>query len=200
MLLPLAVNITGVLLPGNTLLLRTAGGLLPILPFLLAQVQAAWPRRPQRMCGGAALLLAVLALRGYALQVNTDAAAMQAYKNQYVTVMRQIAAEVTAMPERKTAESLAIIGRLPSDNYPLQPTLPAEADSFATDTVFWGMASGDRVAWINGFDEELGLQPNFCTEQQYVDIMNSPEFGAMACYPDSGSVQMLDGVLVVKVS
>lgn len=199
-LLPLAVNITGVLLPGNTLLLRTAGGLLPILPFLLAQVQAAWPRCPQHICGGAALLLAVLALRGYALQVNTDAAAMQAYKNQHITVMRQIAAEVTAMPEYKTAESLAIIGRLPSDNYPLQPTLPAEADPFATDTVFWGMASSDRVAWINGFDEELGLQPNFCTEQQYVDIMNSPEFGAMPCYPDRGSVQMLDGVLVVKVS
>ena len=197
-LLPLAVNLTGVLLPGNTLLLRTAGGLLPILPFMLAQAQAAWPQHI--VCGGATLLLAVLAVRGYALQINTDAAAMQAYKNQHITVMRQIEAEVTALPEYKIADSLAVIGRLPSDNYPLQPILPEDADPFAMDTAFWGMPSSDRVVWINGSDEKLGWQPNFCTESQYVDIMNSSEFGAMPCYPEQGSVQMLDGVLVVKVS
>lgn len=43
-LLPLAVNLMGLLLPGNSLLLRTAGGMLPVLPFLLSVAQAAWRR------------------------------------------------------------------------------------------------------------------------------------------------------------
>lgn len=199
-LLPVAVNLMGVLLPGNTLLLRTAGGLLPILPFLLAQAEAAWADGPQQIACGGAALLALLIVRGYLLQVNTDAMTMLAYKQQYVTVMRQVEADVTARPEYKTAEGLAVVGKLPSDNFPLEPTLRDSADPFAKDTAFWGMGFSDRVVWINGFYEKLGWQPTFCDEAHYTDITNTPAFWQMPCYPEEGSVQMMDGILVVKIS
>lgn len=200
-LLPVAVNVTSVLLPGNTLLLRTAGGFLPIFPFLLAEAQAAWPDGTlHRICGGVALLLAVLIVRCYSVQVSADGMTMLAYKQQYISVMRQIEADVTASPEYQDAECLAVAGRLPSEKYPLNPVLQDKADPFAVSTVFWGMAFSDRVAWINGFYEELGWQPRFCDEARYTEIINSPEFGEMPCYPEQGAIQLLDGVLVVKVS
>ena len=84
-LLPLAVNLMGLLLPGNSLLLRTAGGMLPVLPFLLSVAQAAWPQgRRATVRRSAVWVLALLMVRGYALQINADALTMLAYKNQYV--------------------------------------------------------------------------------------------------------------------
>lgn len=200
-LLPLAVNLMGLLLPGNSLLLRTAGGMLPVLPFLLSVVQAAWPQgRRAAVRRSAVWVLALLMVRGYALQINADALTMLAYKNQYVTVLRQIEAELTAMPEYRTADSIAVLGRLPSENCPLEPLLKDMADPFAQDTIFWGMAASDRAAWINGFYEELGWQPTFCDEARCIEIAASDTFGAMPCYPETGSVRVVDGVLVVKVS
>lgn len=200
-LLPLAVNLMGLLLPGNSLLLRTAGGMLPVLPFLLSVAQAAWPQgRRATVRRSAVWVLALLMVRGYALQINADALTMLAYKNQYVTVLRQIEAELTAMPEYRTADSIAVLGRLPSENCPLEPLLKDMADPFAQDTIFWGMAASDRAAWINGFYEELGWQPTFCDEARCIEIAASDTFGAMPCYPETGSVRVVDGVLVVKVS
>ena len=200
-LLPLAVNLMGLLLPGNSLLLRTAGGMLPVLPFLLSVAQAAWPQgRRAAVRRSAVWVLALLMVRGYALQINADALTMLAYKKQYVTVLRQIEAELTAMPEYRTADSIAVLGRLPSENCPLKPLLKDMADPFAQDTIFWGMAASDRAAWINGFYEELGWQPTFCDEARCIEIAASDTFGAMPCYPETGSVRVVDGVLVVKVS
>ena len=44
----------------------------------------------------------------------------------------------------------------------------------------------------------LGFAPRFCEYGEIKSIMETEEFQAMPCYPDDGSIKIVDGVIVVK--
>jgi len=44
----------------------------------------------------------------------------------------------------------------------------------------------------------LGFAPRFCGYEEIVELMENEEVQAMPCYPDDGSVKIVDGVIVVK--
>jgi uncharacterized membrane protein len=46
----------------------------------------------------------------------------------------------------------------------------------------------------------LGFAPRFCGYEEIKELMENEEVQAMPCYPDSGSIQIVDGVIVVKLS
>lgn len=52
-------------------------------------------------------------------------------------------------------------------------------------------------AWQRFLDLRCGFAPPTADASQYADL---PEVQAMPCYPDYGSIQMIDGTLVVKLS
>lgn len=45
----------------------------------------------------------------------------------------------------------------------------------------------------------LGFAPRFCGYEEIVELMEQEEVQAMPSYPDSGSIQIIDGVVVVKI-
>lgn len=59
-------------------------------------------------------------------------------------------------------------------------------------TPFFSVAS-----WQRFLDLRCGFAPPTADASQYADL---PEVQAMPCYPDYGSIQMIDGTLVVKLS
>lgn len=45
----------------------------------------------------------------------------------------------------------------------------------------------------------LGFAPRFCGYEEIVELMANEEVKEMPCYPDEGSVRVVDGVVVVKI-
>lgn len=45
----------------------------------------------------------------------------------------------------------------------------------------------------------LGFAPRFCGYEEIVELMEKESVQAMPSYPDSGSIQIIDGVIVVKI-
>ncbi len=46
----------------------------------------------------------------------------------------------------------------------------------------------------------LGFAPDFCGYEQTVELMEREEVKEMSCYPDDGSMKVVDGVVVIKLS
>ena len=72
-----------------------------------------------------------------------------------------------------------------------------------------GMVTRNTISWTGYagvqryeefFRKFLGLNIRSATEQQYLEIVNTPEFKAMPTYPASDSVKIIDNIIVIKIT
>lgn len=91
-LLPAAANVTDVINTGATVALRMAGSLAIVVPFAIAVIDAAPALTERAFSWGMALCTAFCAvlLRGFAVQVNNDAAVMLKQKTTVVNLANRL--------------------------------------------------------------------------------------------------------------
>ncbi|TWO99043.1 hypothetical protein EUA78_00100 [TM7 phylum sp. oral taxon 351] len=72
-----------------------------------------------------------------------------------------------------------------------------------------GMVTRNTISWTGYagvqryeefFRKFLGLNIHSATEQQYLKIVNNPEFKAMPTYPANDSVKIIDDIIVIKIT
>ena len=96
---------------------------------------------------------------------------------------------------------VAVLGR-PGDGVYEDPCpqYREKANLYIQWGVFWLGTQDNMDTWARLFQEELGLQVNWCSYEAAEAVRESDAYAQMPLYPQQGSIAMLDGILVVKVS
>lgn len=201
-LLPAAVNITDILNANTHIELRMAGALVLVVPFCLALIEHAprvdLNRLPWAVVAGG--VCALVLLRGYVVQINNDAMVMLAQKNKIVNLANRICVQLEQNEDYQAGAQVCILGEPQKGMYDTVSPLTEKASDLAQ----FGLLSFDPTfnsrGWHSLYWEELGIELNWCSDEQTRALCATDTFQAMPSYPEEGSIQTIDGVVVVKVA
>ena len=71
---------------------------------------------------------------------------------------------------------------------------------FANGPIFHGNYWGMTETWRKFMQVYLGIQPNFCSVEDYFKVCGTQYFKDMPIFPAQGSVAEIDGIMVVKMT
>lgn len=197
-LIPAAANITDIINPTTQIALRMAGGmsLLPVFCFAVLSMESRFSLQKVTV-----FALALVLLRGNLLQSNNDIEVMRADKKQAITVGNQILLQLSAVDEYQQGAPVAIVG------CPINGTFGAPATQYREKAnvliqwgLFWGDLENNRDAWRRLMEQEMGVAISWSSYEQEVAVCESEDFQEMPCFPQEGSIAVIDGVVVVRVS
>lgn len=201
-LLPAAINITDILNANTHIELRMAGALILVVPFALALIEQA-PRQDAnrlRWAVAAGTLCGLVLLRGYVVQISNDSMVMLAQKNKIVGLANRICLQLEQNADYQAGAQVCILGEPQKGMYDDVSPLTEKASDLAQ----FGLLSFDPTfnsrGWHSLYWEELGINLNWCSDEQTRTLCASDTFQAMPTYPQEGSIQTIDGVVVVKVA
>lgn len=201
-LLPAAANVTDVINTGATVALRMAGSLAIVVPFAIAVIDAAPALTERAFSWGMALCMAFCAvlLRGFAVQINNDAAVMLKQKTTVVNLANRLCTRLEENADYQNGAEVVILGEPKRGAYPEESPLKPMAGELAQ----FGPLSYDPTFNAHGWYvlvwDELGVQLNECADETVRAISNSDAFKAMPNYPADGCIQTIDGVVTLKVA
>lgn len=202
LLLPAAVNITDILNANTHIELRMAGALVLVAPFCLALLEKC-PIKGKKLAGwplAAGAVCSVILLRGYVVQINNDAMVMLAQKNKIVNLANRICLQLEQNPDYQAGAEVCILGEPQKGTYDDVSPLTERASDLAQ----FGLLSFDPTfnarGWHSLYWEELGINLNWCSDERTRELCATEDFQNMPAYPQEGSIQTIDGVVMVKVA
>lgn len=114
----------------------------------------------------------------------------------------RIVSELENLPQYSSGMKLAVGGRAESGNYPRgYPEMYTVVKGTAAEYgFFWSDLSGSEWCWNQFLRQYLGLEYEMCEDEEFTSIFNSPEYEQMPIFPYDGSIRIIDGIAVVKLS
>lgn len=146
------------------------------------------------------LLLLFLLIYVEVITVTNDQLALKEGKKATEGLTNAIVSELILEGYLEDDYAVSIVGR-PSENslFAKRPAWSA-ANAYAKFGSYWmGGREGYRT-WKGFLIEGCGINLNFCTEEQYKNLLQTNELSEMPVFPAEGSIREIDGVVVVKVS
>ena len=168
----------------------------------VAVIDAAPALTERAFSWGMALCTAFCAvlLRGFAVQVNNDAAVMLKQKTTVVNLANRLCTRLEENADYQNGAEVVILGEPKRGAYPEESPLKPMAGELAQ----FGPLSYDPTFNAHGWYvlvwDELGVQLNECADETVRTISNSDAFKAMPNYPADGCIQTIDGVVTLKVA
>ena len=187
--------------PGDELSLRLSGPLIMCLPLLLYLVKWDSVSTPKILIRGANLFL-ILYLWTCFLSANATYASLITHYNQEKTYSQQIVYEIERQDAYYRGMPVCIIGTINTDEF----GEPSSAYPYAywsnSGNIYRGEKSYASASknWFVFMTDELGVNLNMVGIDTFREIYASEEFKEMKLFPKEGSVKMIDGVMVVKLS
>ena len=202
--LPVACNAIDIIAPDTRIILLTSGGL-TVLPAAIFTLCSSWlaneitlmSNNLKRMARCLLSVIAVLIIANYAMIVNTDGIVMKQEQEKTIALANRICTRI----EQENSEALVMVAGSPTrGSYPIVSTLADEADYYTKWGLTWSTPDGSYNCWKQIFRRCLGVEVNWCTEEQFRSIVMSEQFENMPNYPSNGSVSEIDNIIVVKIS
>lgn len=201
-LVPAAANITDIINPNTQIVLRTAGAMTLVVPFLVALIDT-MPRAQKRSfpwamaaCTGCCAVL----LRGYILQTNNDAMVLLVQKNKLVSLANRICMQLEQNVDYQTGSKVTILGRPQLGTYDEVSALNDRASDLVQFEALSYDPTFNSYGWHNLYWETLSIRMNWCSDEETRAVCATEEFQSMPIYPADGSIAVIDGIVVVKVS
>lgn len=193
---PLAANLIYVMCPNlwDTHILMLCSLIMIFVPLLslsesIEKVSASGSTM-RKLC---VLALAILCL-GYARFDNYSHTRLSVYQTRSVNFFNRMVSRIESTPGYVDTMPVAYVGSRPHaasftglegfDADPLPPILNSES-------YFYSYSWQEEIAFWCGFSPESADPSSF---------QNLPEVRAMPCYPDDGSIRILDGTVVIKLA
>lgn len=208
-LFPICCNIINVIVPDTQLYLLMVGGMMMTPPLLLAISEVGSEgndagkiaRYVKKGMGRGGAVVAVALIWVYVLSCQTDASVMLLNKNQTIALANRVWQQVEASEDYVLDDTeILIVGHPQEGNYPNPSPLFWKANVYAQWGTVWKTYDGNIQTWRQVFRQYLGVTYETCAPEQYMAISASQDYRDMPLYPLDGSIQMIDDVLVVKVS
>ena len=199
-LLPLGTNFGQLLSPHSvpTPLMKYAFVAVYLAVLLLADLADGLPFLSLRRCGAACLTVVWMAAL-LLVFLNTNnllyTASAQAHKatESYLT---RLLARVEGCPGYEPGMEIAIVGAIPEAHLQAQIESYAQVDHYSVPKGTMVTLNKHIYYYLNDWLNVPVAEP---AEETMLAISDSPEFRAMPLYPADGSVQVLDGRVVVRM-
>lgn len=200
LLLPLAMNFLVVLMPTNGMrdILRYQYVLIFVLLFILVQYNEG--QIVSHIAHYGALLLMCVLLWGYVISANCTAMMYQLSYDHAIQQAMQMMDEVYDLKEYVPNETHIIMGgAFPYDTVKERyPKIFRFAEQEG-GPVFWDNMYGMTTCRYHFFNDFLGVDPGWVSNEEYLAAVQSETYAKMPCWPESGSVRMIDGNVVIKL-
>ena len=139
----------------------------------------------------------------YYLLSNVYYMKADAFYKRTLSFANRIVMRMEQLPEFRTNMPIAILGDLPNDSTQNSSYMFPE---IINDRGLWGQYIGTRynnnsTYKLSGFmDYHLGVPMNGATEEQISHIKSTQTFWEMDIWPIKDSVQIIDGIMVIKLN
>jgi hypothetical protein len=118
------------------------------------------------------------------------------------SLAQRIIVQIESLPEYEPAMPLLVEGRAEDGNYPrLYPELYyVIKGTTAEHGYFWDSMNGRENCWIQFLAQYMGVKFEACNNDTILNIIDLPEYAEMPIFPTEGSVEIIQNVIVVKLS
>lgn len=201
MLLPIAANVVIFIAPDCYLSIQMTGGLAFFIPMCMvicfeiqkSDIDYKWAK-------GVLIALCCIVIYGNYISTQIDQEACREGRIGTVTIAREILDILIELGYADNGGSVCFVGTPVSNErfmYTEQFYLANNLMQFGD----WGTSpSAHTQTWGAIYREYLGYYVRPCSEEEYEAITARDDVAAMPMFPRSGSVKMVDGITVVKVS
>ena len=197
--IPLASNIIGVLIPYNGVENYMQYQTILLVPFMFACIQELKDYKFYGIGQGIAVFVSAILAWTFILGAN---ATYKCYELSYKHINSQMQMAVTRVYDLNgyvIDETPILIAGFPDDTI-LRNNLDIYqyAENFYANPVFWiGMHGATQNRYLY-FLNYFGIDAQRFSDDEYAAIINTPQFSEMPVWPEKGSVAMIDGFAVVK--
>lgn len=198
LLLPLAINLVDVVVPGSINVLMSHP-MQMMVPFALVLAEREtgplWWKRLVRFGAGAAVVL-VCWLSTVVAYASYQTVAM-AYR--YVDTLTDAILTRVLNSTDYTPDTRVLIAGLPDESEAQKFNFLYDKSAYTKNMVFWDGTAGVLGNWKHYIYDYHGLWIGEVSTDEYYDIIDSEAFAEMPVYPAEGSLQRFDDILVVKL-
>ena len=141
----------------------------------------------------------------YTWQDNASYIAMNSMQNQAISTAERVLVQIEQLDEYTPDTPILFLGGLESNPYLQRDNTSIEAKKLYDRT--WGFISSKSTIWWGNLDswrkifyEYEGVNLNLVSEWESADIFETEEYKSMKLYPEKGSIKVINGTVVVKLS
>lgn len=203
LLMPLLINLIGLLVParGISLLMAIPMGLiLPISISVLEVINRSFVKADfiKVIC----FLLSVLIIASNIFMNEATYMARKLTENTICTLAGRMLDRAESMSTDDEKIEVMIIGDINSNqNYLRENPIYDMADDYISNWgLTWSDYNGTKTCWNSIYRTFFGMDLNQYTDQEYLDIVNSEAFAEMGIYPAQSSVARINDYIVIKLS
>ena len=122
--------------------------------------------------------------------------------NKSYSLAQRIVESVESMPGYQSGMKVMIGGRAELGNYPRSyPEMYSVVSGTAVEYgYFWNSINGRQACWNNFLKQYLGVDYGVCNLEEIYVVTESEEYKNMPLFPLEGSVQMMNDIVIVKLS
>lgn len=198
LLLPLAINLVDVVVPGSINVLMSHP-MQMMVPFALVLAEREtgplWWKRLVYVGASAAVML-VCWLSTVVAYASYQTVAM-AYR--YVDTLTEAILARVINDTDYTSDMRVLIAGLPDESEAQEFNFLFDKSAYTKNMVFWDGTAGVLGNWKHYIYDYHGLWIGEVSTDEYYDIIDSEAFADMPVYPAEGSLQRFDDILVVKL-
>lgn len=195
---PVGLNVIDILVTENEMYALTAVQMILVIPLTFAIFEKI---NYFNILKWLAIVSCIYVMGTYYIATNTSYAALKLTYNQaYSTTMRVLDRAETTEGYFKGMPIL-LAGIVGNDNYPRNSNIyHYTVGSVVTNPTFHGSYSGAMGTWFKFLKIFYGIEIPICNADLYYQLVTSEEYESMDIFPAENSVQIVDGVVLVKLS
>ena len=201
--LPVAFNVILLLATDTITYILTAAQMILVIPFavMICEMSNGKFTWIFRWITIGSLLVIVMT---YYLATNASYTTLKlTYDQTYATVLRMID-RIEQTEGYRPEQRIMINGIVEAGkDYRYFRTNNIREYSFATlfrdCPVFHGTYSGMNGTWEKYLNNYMGMKINFCSVEEYVEIVNTEEYKALNVFPEDNSIKIINDIIVVKM-
>lgn len=127
---------------------------------------------------------------------------VQTEHTKFGTLAVRLESRIEELGDYSSGIKVLVVGRPQSGNYPfVDDTYKTVTKGMISDySLVFGRADQVSMSWIELFKYYCGVRYTQVSEEQRLELMESPEFAQMENYPAETSVRWIDDVVVIKLS
>lgn len=159
-----------------------------------AKVQKSMKAALAGCCVMVCYMLVILELSGQAY--------IKHHMNKTGAVAAMMVNEIEEVVDNSANYRLCIIGMMENGNYPeIYDGLRYSTHwTSANHKTIWRDFNGAQQGWVHYISHYLGKEYSVCSGEEYQRILQSKEYAEMVNFPDTGSVCVVDDIVVIKLS
>lgn len=196
--LPAGLNFIVLIAPETVFYPLNTAQLILILPFMLAILENFEMSKGVIFKWVSFVMCFIIAVTYY-LTANCTYLAVRLRYNQAYAITVRMVQKIEDAEGYEQAKPWLICGIPDTTNTPqVSEIYFMTIGGFVNGPIFHGNYWGSQETWRKFLQIFMGIQPNFCSIEDYYKICGTEEFKQMKIFPEENSVKEINGVMVVK--